>query len=103
MGLADSRALARQLVGHGMITVNGKKVSIPSYETKLGQFVAVKINKAENKYFKNLEQIVKNKKDFPSWLRVDLSKFSGEVTAFPRREEIGINVDTQMIVEYYSR
>lgn len=103
MGLADSRALARQLVNHGMITVNGKKVSIPSYETKIGQAVSVKSNKAENKYFKRLEQVVKNKKDFPSWLRVDLSKFSGEVIAFPQRKEIGINVDTQMIVEYYSR
>jgi small subunit ribosomal protein S4 len=103
MGLASSRALARQLVNHGLISVDGKKLSIPSYEVKVGQIVGVNTAKQERNYFKNLEQDLKNKKDFPAWMSFDVAKKEGKITATPQRKDIGINVDAQVVVEYYSR
>ncbi len=102
-GLATSRAQARQLVNHGLIIVNGKKTTIPSYEIKVGQSVGINPNKSGKNYFKNLEQTLKNKNDFPVWMRFDVSKGQGEIVALPNKDEIGINVDAQIIVEYYSR
>ena len=101
VGFASSRSQARQLVNHGLIKVNGKKVTIPSYEVKIGDVIS--INKAEKNYFKNLEQTIKNKKDFPAWVRFDAGKMEGTVTNVPARDEIGVNVDAQIVVEYYSR
>lgn len=103
MGLASSRPLARQLVNHGLVSVDGKKISIPSYEVKVGQTIGIKSSKKDKKYFKNLDQILKNKKDFPSWLNFDSNSFEGKVIGIPERREAGINVDVQVIVEYYSR
>jgi len=103
MGLASSRSLARQMVNHGLITVNGKKVDIPSFKLKIGQTVGINPNKKDKKYFKNLEQILKNKKDFPAWIDFDYKKVEGKITNVPQRNDIGINVDAQVIVEYYSR
>ncbi|HRY82848.1 MAG TPA: 30S ribosomal protein S4 [Candidatus Moranbacteria bacterium] len=103
LGLASSRSLARQLVNHGLISVNGKKVSIPSYETKIGQTVGLNNAKQERNYFKNLDQILKNKKDFPAWISFDAEKKAGIILSHPQRNDIGINVDAQVVVEYYSR
>jgi small subunit ribosomal protein S4 len=103
MGFASSRALARQLVNHGLISVNGRKVSIPSYEVKVGHVVSINTPKQEKNYFKNLDQVLKNKKDFPFWLDFDAAKREGKITSVPERKDIGINVDAQIIVEYYSR
>jgi len=102
-GFASSRAQARQLVNHGLMTVNGKKVTIPSYEVKVGDIVSVGNTKIAKNYFKNLETTIKNKKDFPSWVRFDAGKMEATVSNIPTRDEIGINVDAQIIVEYYSR
>ncbi len=103
LGWAPSRSLARQLVRHGLITVNGKKVNIPSFEVKIGDKIAIKKEKAGKGYIKNQEVLIKNKKDFPSWLKFDISKMEAEVLGIPAREEIGGNIDTQLIVEFYSR
>ncbi len=103
IGFATSRALARQLVNHGLIAVNGKKLSIPSYEVKVGQVISIKDNKKNKNYFKNIEQYLKNKKDFPSWISFDESKLEGKISNLPIKDEIGINVDAQAVVEYYSR
>jgi len=103
MGLASSRALARQLVNHGLISVNGKKVSIPSYEVKTGQTIGINNAKQERNYFKNIEQLLKNKKDFPSWIFFDGAKKEGKIIGNPQRNEIGTNIDAQVVVEYYSR
>lgn len=100
-GFASSRAQARQLVNHGLMKVNGKKTTIPSFEVKAGDVIS--INKAEKTYFKNLEPTIKNKKDFPSWIRFDVSKMEATVTNAPSRDDIGVNVDAQVVVEYYSR
>ena len=102
-GFSASRTQARQLVNHGLMTVNGKKVSIPSYEVKVGDVISIGKTKIGKSYFKNLELTIKNKKDFPAWISFDVSKMEAKVTNIPTREEIGINVDVQVVVEYYSR
>lgn len=102
-GFSASRAQGRQLVNHGLMSVNGKKVTIPSYEVKVGDVISINGSKDGKTYFKNLEPTIKNKKDFPSWISFDLAKMEAKVTNMPSRDEIGINVDAQIVVEYYSR
>ena len=103
MGLASSRTLARQLVSHGLIGVDGKKVTIPSYEVKVGQVIGVRETKKEKTYFKNLQQFIKNKQDFPSWISFDNQNVVGRIVSLPNRDEIGVGADVQAVVEYYSR
>ncbi|MCX6761852.1 MAG: 30S ribosomal protein S4 [Candidatus Moranbacteria bacterium] len=103
MGFGASRAQSRQLVNHGLIAVNGRKVSIPSYEVKVGQAISIKTGKEQKNYFKNIDQALKNKQDFPSWISFDATKLEGKVISLPTRQEIGTGVDAQVVVEYYSR
>jgi small subunit ribosomal protein S4 len=103
LGFASSRSQARQLVNHGLVAVNGKKVDIPSYEVKMGQTIGINPTKKDKNYFKNIEQSIKNKKDFPSWISFDSGKMEGKIAGEPKREEMGINLDAQVVVEYYSR
>jgi len=103
MGLAVSRSLSRQMVNHGLIYVNGRRVNIPSFEVKIGQIISINPNKKGKNYFKNLEQILKNKKDFPSWINFDWQKGEGKIIRNPERSDIGIDLNVQTIVEYYSR
>ena len=103
LGLASSRSQARQLVNHGLIFVNGKKKTIPSSEVKVGQVISINQNKKEKNYFKNLYQFIKNKKDFPSWIAFDEKKMEGKITNLPTRADIGVDVEAQVVVEYYSR
>jgi len=103
MGFGASRAQARQLVNHGLIAVNGRKVSIPSYAVKVGQVISIKSGKEQKNYFKNIDQVLKNKQDFPGWITFDSQKYEGKIVSLPTRQEIGTNVDAQVVVEYYSR
>jgi len=103
MGFASSRAQARQLVNHGMFLVNGKKTNIPSREIKIGESISINPTKKNKNYFKNLELAIKNNKSFPSWISFNPETLEGKVSANPNKDEIGINVDAQVVVEYYSR
>lgn len=103
MGFGGSPSQARQLVTHGTFLLNGKKIDIPSCEVKVGDVISVKPSKKDNNFFKNQVQNLKNKKDFPAWIQFDASKLEGKVVALPQREDVGIAVDPQMVVEYYSR
>lgn len=103
MGLASSPIQARQLVTHGAFLVNGKKLTIPSCWIKVGDIVSVKESKKENAYFKNQAQALAAKKDFPRWIEFNVSKLEGKVIALSTREDVGIHVDPQMVVESYSR
>lgn len=103
MGFATSPIQARQLVTHGAFTVNGKKMTIPSAAMKVGDVIAVKESKKENAYFKLQAQALANKKDFPRWIQFDLSRMEGKIMSLPVREDVGIHVDPQMVVESYSR
>lgn len=101
MGFASSRRLAKQLVGHGHFTVNGKKVDIPSYATRPGDKLEVKKTSQKNAYFAEIAK--KKSNDGVTWVISDLSKLKGEVRAIPEREEIDPNINEQLIVELYSK
>jgi len=103
MGFASSRALARQLIGHGAFEVNGRKVDIPSCKVKAGDLISIKDNKKDKNYFKNRTQILKNKKDFPVWVSFDAKKLEGKVLAKSSGEKKEVGIDPQLVVEYYSR
>ena len=102
LGFGVSRSQARQLVNHAHITVNGKKVNIPSYIVKAGDVVAVKENKVNNTFFKQLKERKPNG-IVPKWLEVDMENLSGKVIALPLREDIGMDIREQLIVELYSK
>ena len=102
MGFADSRAQARQFVRHGHITVNGKKVDIPSYLVNVGQTIAVKGKSAsEMEHFKALKE--GTGRTIVPWLQVDYEKLEGTVAALPSRQDIDIEIREHLIVELYSR
>jgi len=102
LGLASTRRLARQLVSHGHITVNGKRLDIPSALIKVGDVIGVKEKSRGTALFKEIAES-KNALNVPAWLTADIQNLSGSVTRFPNRDEIDIPVDEQAIVELYSR
>lgn len=102
LGLASTRRQARQLVSHGHITVNGKRLDIPSALIKVGDVIGVKEKSRGTALFKEIAES-KNALNVPDWLTADIQNLSGSVTRFPNRDEIDIPVDEQAIVELYSR
>ena len=101
LGLAKTRRMARQVVSHGHIRVNGQKVDIPSYSVKVGDVITLRPRSAESELFKGLREgtaIVT-----PKWLSFDAPNLTGNVAALPTREDIDLQVSENMIVEYYSR
>lgn len=102
MGLADSRAQARQLVNHGHFTVNGRKADIPSMILQQGDVVNVVESARNNTYFKEVVDLAE-KRLCALWLDRDLKSLSGRVLRLPERAEIDGNLTEQLIVEYYSR
>jgi small subunit ribosomal protein S4 len=101
-GFADSRAQARQLVLHGHITLNGRKVNIPSHLVNEGDTIAVKEASTRNEYFKQVAEEIKSK-TVPAWLALDRAKLIGQVVTQPILDDAGIKFDGKSIVEYYSR
>ena len=102
LGFAPSRTTARQLVTHAHFTVNGKNVNIASYQLRAGDVVAVKENKRNNKYFEAFKQ-TEHANNVPKWLEFDAEKLEGKVIALPKREDIDLQIQEQMIVELYSK
>ena len=102
MGIAVSRAQARQLVTHAHFTVNGRPVDIASYEIKVGDVVAVKETKKDAPYFESIKGTAKSGK-MPKWLDFDTEKLEGKILALPTREDIDSQINEQMIVELYSK
>ena len=100
MGIGASRAQCRQIVNHGHITVNGKSVDIPSYQVKIGDVIAVNESKKDNAIFKELRgaRIV-----MPKWLEFDTESLVGNIIDSPKREDIDLNINEQLIVELYSK
>ncbi|MCL5009186.1 MAG: 30S ribosomal protein S4 [Patescibacteria group bacterium] len=101
-GFADSRAQARQLVNHGFFEVNGKRADIPSYALKVGDTVAVKKTKQPGKYMERAKEKLKNFKT-QEWLEMNPASFSAKLLAQPTPEMIANTINTQLIVEHYSR
>ena len=101
LGFADSRRMARQVVGHGHITVNGKIVSIPSFQVKKGSVIAIK-ERSLATVFKGIDDRLKPYAA-PRWLALDKSKKSGTVVADPEADDVQTTVDITKIKEFYSR
>ena len=98
--LAPSRTAARQLVSHGHIMLNGRRVDIPSIRVKVGDEITVRPKSAKNSYFEALE--IEDSPDL-SWLSLNKSKLVGKVTGVPKREEAEPDINEQLIIEFYSR
>ncbi len=103
LGLATSRPQARQLVRHGHFTVNGVKVNIPSYLTKVGDEIKVKEASANSEIFKLIVEENEKGRPVPAWLESNLAGRTGKVVAVPAREEIDLAVQEHLIVELYSK
>lgn len=100
MGIGSSRAEARQIVNHGHICVNGKRVNIPSYQVKAGDTVSIKENKRQKEMFKELKEV---KVVMPKWLEFDSTKLEGRILELPKRDDIDLAIEEHLIVELYSR
>ena len=100
MGIGASRSECRQIVNHGHITVNGKRVNVPSYIVKPGDIIAIKENKRDLQMFKDLRGM---KIIMPKWLEFNSEKLEGKILANPSREDIDLNIKEHLIIELYSR
>ena len=101
LGLAKTRRMARQVVGHGHIRVNGNKVDIPSYQVKVGDVITLRQRSQEYEMFKSLREGTSVLT--PKWLTFDAQNLTGTVSALPARDDIDYEVQENMIVEFYSR
>ena len=102
LGLANTRAAARQMVSHGHITVNGRKVNIPSYGLKVNDAVSVKnSNVSRQLATRNLE--LATSRAVPDWLTLSKDEFKGTIMRIPTRDEIQPIANEQAVVEFYSR
>ena len=102
LGLANTRAAARQMVCHGHITVNGRKASIPSHALKVNDVISVKNHNVSRQLgTKNLE--VSTSRTVPDWMSLNKEEFKGVVMRIPTRDEIQPIANEQAIVEFYSR
>lgn len=102
LGFAGSRPEARQLVRHGHVIVNNRKVNIPSYLIKVGDEIAVRDKSKSSPKFKEIVEAAMNKTT-PQWLEVDKEELKGRVIAMPSREDIDVPLEEHLIVELYSR
>jgi len=102
LGLAESRPQARQIVRHGHILVNGSRLNIPSYLTKLGDTISVAEGSKKSPFFVNVAESLSDRM-VPGWLSLNTANMTGTVLSVPSREEIDVSLEEQLIVEYYSR
>jgi len=102
MGFASSRAQARQVVSHGHILVNGRRVDIPSFDVRPGSAVTVKEGSRKNPLIVSAVEQARSR-GIPRWLALEAEKFSGTVTSNPTREDISLPIQEQLIVELYSK
>ena len=102
LGFAASRAQARQLVRHGHIEVNGKKLNIPSYQVRKGDTIAVREKSKKNDQIRQAVETASGR-GIPSWLELDAEAMRGRVVEMPRRDDIRLPIQEQLIVELYSK
>ena len=101
MGFGASRPQARQIVRHGHVLVNGKKVNIPSYLVDANDVITIREKSAEQEHFKALRE--GTNRVIPKWLTVDNENLKATVTALPAREDVDLTLQEHLIVELYSR
>jgi len=100
MGLANTRRAARQLVTHGHILVDGKKVDIPSYSVKPGQTIGVK---EKSKNLAVIKEAMENRVHIPEFVTFDANKMEGTYVRLPQRNELNQEINESLIVEYYNK
>ena len=102
MGLATSRRQARQVVRHGHVSVNGRKVNIPSFQVKVGDEIAVREKSKQLVMLDNARQFAGGLQSV-TWIDINRDNFTGKIVALPKREDIQLPVNEQLIVELYSK
>jgi small subunit ribosomal protein S4 len=102
LGFATSRSTARQIVNHGHITVNGKRVTIPSLRVKRDDTIGIRTQSVGKGIFRDLDIYLK-KHETPVWLSMDNDKREGKVLSYPSETDSGLGLNLNAIVEFYSR
>lgn len=102
LGFAASRAQARQFVRHGHVKVNGRKVTIPSYQVRAEDTVQIREASRKNEFIRASVETARGR-GVPEWLDLDAENFAGKVVRLPTREDIKLPIQEQLIVELYSR
>jgi small subunit ribosomal protein S4 len=103
LGFASSRDQARQLVNHGHVLINGRKVDIPSAQVKLGDVITLREKAGKNQQVQDSIGTISGRGGIPAWLELDAESLKGTVTALPKRDDIQMPIDEQLIVELYSK
>lgn len=101
-GFATTRAQARQLVTHGHIHVNGRLVNIPSFRVTIGQEISIRPGSQKKSYFAAAQKAMETHQA-PVWLAVDKEHMTAKVLGYPERKDLELNIEAQLIVEFYSR
>jgi small subunit ribosomal protein S4 len=102
LGFGMSRRQARQLVRHGHVAVNGRKVNIPSYEVSVGEEIAIREASRKISILEQAKEFASHQ-NVPTWLEIDRDNYKGRIISLPKREEIQMPVNEQLIVELYSK
>ncbi len=102
LGIASSRDQARQFVGHGHFSVNGRPTNIPSFHVKPGDTIAVRESRRDREPFKAAKENLRSVQ-VPEWLTIDAATLTGTIAAAPRRDQMPLELNEQLVVEYYSR
>jgi small subunit ribosomal protein S4 len=102
MGFAPSRAAARQLVTHGHFAVNGRPTNVASYQLRTGDRIEVRESHREREPFKVAKETLRSHQA-PEWLSIDAAKLAGTILDQPRRDQMPLDLNEQLVVEYYSR
>jgi small subunit ribosomal protein S4 len=102
LGIAASRDQARQMVGHGHFAVNGRPTNIPSYQVKPGDTISVRESRRDREPFKLAKESLRSVA-VPEWLTIDATTLTGTIAAVPRRDQMPLELNEQLVVEYYSR
>ncbi len=102
LGFANSRQAARQLVSHGHIDVNGKRMTVPSYAVKVGDMISIRPRSSKKNIFTNLDAKLKEAR-VPSWLSLNLEKKEGKVQGMPKMAPNELSFDIPQIIQYYSK
>jgi len=104
LGFAPSRAAARQMVLHGFVLVNDRRVNIPSYQVKEGDELKIKANEKQQATIRDQAQDISKRRQVPGWMAADYKELMGKVSAIPGRDDIqDIPIQEQLIVELYSK
>jgi len=102
LGFATTRAQARQLVSHGHLHVNGRRLDVPSYRVRAGDVISIRPASIDKKYFDQIKKSLVNVETKP-WLQLDKEQITGKVLGLPTRADVEMQIEPQLIVEFYSR